>query len=103
MRYTNPMQVRQTDRFRHWLEALRDVNGRARVLARIDRLAHGNPGDHRVLTGGVVELRVDFGPGYRVYYSLRGSELILLLAGGDKKSQQKDIAAALQLNRDFEA
>ena len=68
---------------------------------RVDRLVHGNPGSHRDLKEGVSELKVDVGPGYRVYYSIRGERLLLLLAGGDKASQQKDIALALALNRNF--
>ena len=68
---------------------------------RVDRLIHGNPGSHRNLTEGVSELKVDVGPGYRVYYSLRGNRLLLLLVGGDKASQAKDIALALELNRNF--
>ena len=68
---------------------------------RVDRLIHGNPGNHRNLTEGVSELKIDVGPGYRVYYSLRGDELLLLLAGGSKASQAKDIARALELIRRF--
>jgi len=64
---------------------------------RVDRLIHGNPGQHRNLAGGVSELRIDFGPGYRVYYTERGGELIVLLAGGDKSTQQQDIKAAIAL------
>ena len=78
---------------------LRDPAGRARVLMRVDRLIHGNPGNHRNLTEGVSELKIDVGPGYRVYYSIRGQELLLLLAGGSKASQSSDIARALELNR----
>lgn len=80
---------------------LRDPAGRARVLMRVDRLIHGNPGNHRNLTEGVSELKIDVGPGYRVYYSIRGQELLLLLAGGSKASQSSDIARALELNRSF--
>ena len=69
---------------------------------RVDRLIHGNPGDHRNLTEGISELRIDVGPGYRVYYALRGEELLLLLGGGSKATQAKDIAKALDLNRNFE-
>ena len=69
---------------------------------RVDRLAHGNPGTHRQLTEGVSELKIDVGPGYRVYYSLRGKRLLLLIAGGDKSTQDKDIARALFLNRNFQ-
>ena len=86
------MRVEQTDTFRQWLDGLKDRVGRARVLVRIDRLIGGNPGQHRQLAGGVSELKIDVGPGYRVYYGLRGSTLLLLLAGGDKSTQQKDIA-----------
>lgn len=69
---------------------------------RVDRLIHGNPGNHRNLTEGVSELKADVGPGYRVYYSQRGDRLLLLIAGGDKSTQDKDIARALELNRNFE-
>jgi len=69
---------------------------------RVDRLIHGNPGAHRNLTDGVSELKIDVGPGYRVYYSQRGDRLMLLLAGGDKSSQQKDIARAVLLSKQFE-
>ena len=73
----------------------------SRILMRVDRLIHGNPGDHRNLTNGVSELRVDVGPGYRVYFSRKGDRLLLLLACGDKSSQAKDIAKAIRLNRDY--
>ena len=68
---------------------------------RVDRLIHGNPGAYRNLTEGVAELKIDVGPGYRVYYGMRGSKLLLLLAGGDKSTQASDIAVALELNRNF--
>ena len=96
------MRVEQTDDFRDWIESLRDLAGRARILMRVDRLIHGNPGQHRDLTGGVSELKIDAGPGYRVYYQQRGDRLLLLLAGGDKSSQSNDIARALRLARDYE-
>lgn len=83
------------------MKGLKDLTGRARVLMRVDRLIHGNPGAHRNLTEGVSELKIDVGPGYRVYYALRGDVLLLLLIGGDKSSQQRDIARALELNRNF--
>lgn len=95
------MRVEKTDEYRQWIDGLRDVVGRARILMRVDRLIHGNPGDHRNLTEGVSELRVDVGPGYRVYYSKRGNRLLLLLAGGDKSTQAKDIARATKLNREY--
>ena len=93
------MRVEETDEFRRWIDRLADKEGRARILVRIDRLVHGNAGSHRNLTDGISELRIDFGPGYRVYYSLHGNTLVLLLAGGDKSSQQRDIAVALSLKR----
>jgi putative addiction module killer protein len=95
------MQVEKTDAYRNWIDGLKDQAGRARVLMRVDRLIHGNPGEHRNLTEGVSELKIDVGPGYRVYYSTRGSRLLLLVAGGDKSTQSKDIARALKLNRHF--
>ena len=101
MGYTVRMRVEKTDEYREWIDGLRDRTGRARILMRVDRLIHGNPGDHRNLTEGVSELKVDVGPGYRVYYSKRGNRLLLLLAGGDKSSQSKDIAKAIRLNRDY--
>jgi putative addiction module killer protein len=101
MRYTCPMRVEKTDAYRDWIDTLKDRAGRARVLMRVDRLIHGNSGSHRNLTEGVSELKVDVGPGYRVYYSQRGDRLLLLIAGGDKSTQAKDIAMALELNRNF--
>ena len=91
------IEVRQTERFVRWLEGLRDLRGRAKVLARIERLIGGNPGDVRPVGSGVSELRINYGPGYRVYYLQRGTTLIILLAGGDKSSQVKDIDGALLL------
>ena len=91
------MRVQMTEVYRDWINSLKDRVGRARVQVRVDRLVHGNPGQHRVLTDGVCELKVDFGPGYRVYYTERAGVLIVLLAGGDKSSQQQDIKAAVSL------
>ena len=85
-----------------WMDGLRDQAGRARVLMRVDRLIHCNPGDHRNLSEGVSELKIDVGPGYRVYYARRGDQLLLLLGGGSKATQAKDIAKALDLNRTVE-
>jgi putative addiction module killer protein len=93
--------VRMTEVYRDWIDSLRDRAGRARIQVRVDRLVHGNPGQHRALTDGVCELKIDFGPGYRVYYTERGGELIVLLAGGDKSTQQQDIAAAIALAKDL--
>ena len=95
------VQVRQAERFVRWLEDLRDLRGRAKVLARIERLISGNPGDAKPVGAGVSELRINYGPGYRVYYLQKGTTLIILLAGGDKSSQAKDIQAALQLADTF--
>lgn len=95
------MRVEQTDGYRRWFTRLKDQAVRARILVRVDRLIHGNPGAHRDLSGGVSELKIDVGPGYRVYYTLRANRLLLLLAGGDKASQSKDIANAIQLADQF--
>lgn len=94
--------VEQTKVYRDWINALKDPIGRARIQVRVDRLIHGNPGDHRLLTHGVAELRIDVGPGYRVYYMQKGDRLLLLLVGGDKSSQQKDIAKAIALATAFQ-
>jgi len=96
------MRVEKTDIYREWIDALKDREGRARILVRVDRLIHGNPGQHRELTDGLSELKIDFGPGYRVYYTQRGTRLLLLLAGGDKSTQQKDIAKAIELANNFQ-
>ena len=96
------MRVVRSEAYRAWIDGLRDQAGRARLLMRVDRLIHGNPGDHRNLTEGVSELRIDVGPGYRVYYAWRGEQLLLLLCGGSKATQSNDIAKALDLNRNFE-
>jgi putative addiction module killer protein len=95
------IEIRNTDLFAQWLDGLRDIQARARVQARIERLAAGNPGDVEPVGEGVSELRIHYGPGYRVYFKKRGRELIFLLAGGDKTTQAKDIKAALRLARDL--
>ena len=95
------MRVEKTDEYRNWIDKLKDPTGRARILMRVDRLIHGNPGAHRNLTHGVSELKVDVGPGYRVYYLQRGDRLILLLIGGDKSTQAKDIARAIRLAQTY--
>ena len=102
MGYTCRMRVEETEVYRAWINGLKDRVGRARIQVRVDRLVHGNAGQHRDLSEGVSELKIDFGPGYRVYYTQRGNRLILLLAGGDKSSQRKDIQLALSLARNFE-
>lgn len=95
------IEIRKTDVFAQWLNDLRDIQARARVQARIERLAAGNPGDVEPVGEGVSELRIDYGPGYRVYFKKRGRELVILLAGGDKHTQAKDIKAALRLARNL--
>lgn len=101
MGYTNSVRVEETEAYREWINGLKDRAGRARIQVRVDRLVHGNPGSHRNLTDGVSELKIDFGPGYRVYYTQRGTRLILLLAGGDKSTQQSDIRMAIELAKNF--
>ncbi|WP_223905835.1 type II toxin-antitoxin system RelE/ParE family toxin [Geobacter sp. AOG1] len=90
-------EIRKTELFATWLDSLRDIQAKARVLIRIERLALGNAGDVKPVGEGVSEMRIDYGPGYRVYFIQRGSELIILLAGGDKSSQSRDIKAAIRL------
>lgn len=89
--------------FTEWLAALKDRQARSRIEARINRLALGNPGDHRMLDGGLFELRIDWGPGYRVYCARMGDMIVLLLCGGDKTTQQKDIANAKACLQDFKS
>lgn len=93
--------IRKTDLFAEWLDSLRDIQARARVQARIERLALGNPGDVQAVGEGVSELRIHYGPGYRVYFKQRGRAVIILLAGGDKSTQAKDIRSALRLARNL--
>jgi len=93
------IEIRKTDVYAKWLDGLLDVRGRARILARVERLAGGNPGDAKPVGEGVSELRIDYGPGYRVYFKQHGREVVILLAGGDKSSQARDIKTALRLAR----
>jgi len=95
------MRVRLTDVCVAWINGLRNKTARARIQVRVDRLVDGNPGDHCNLTDGVAERRIDVGPGYRGYDTQRGEELIVLLAGGDKSSQQRDIKRAIELAVNF--
>ncbi len=95
------IEVRQTEVFARWFARLRDRRAQRRIQARIDRLEIGNPGDVRPVGSGVSEMRIDYGPGYRVYFVQRGVALVILLAGGDKQTQQQDIAMAIQLARDL--
>lgn len=101
MGYNARMRVQMTEVYRDWINALKDRAARARIQVRVDRLVHGNPGQHRQLTDGVSELKIDFGPGYRVYYTERAGEIVVLLAGGDKSTQQQDIKAAIALARNL--
>jgi putative addiction module killer protein len=91
------VEIRKTTEFANWLDNLHDIQARARVLVRIERLAVGLAGDVKPVGSGVSELRIDYGPGYRVYFKRRGREIIVLLAGGDKKTQTRDIRTALRL------
>ena len=93
------MRAQTTGVYRDWINKLEDRVARARIQVRVDRLVHGNPGQHRNLTASVSELKMDFGPGYRVYYTRRDGAVIVLLAGGDKSSQAKDIKTAIELAR----
>ena len=91
------IEVRQTDIYARWIDRLNDDRARARIEARIYRLSLGNPGDVRPVGKGVSELRVDYGPGYRIYIAQQGKTVVILLRGGDKRTQQKDIAIAKAL------
>ena len=93
------MNVLQTHQFVRWLDGLRDLRARASVQARIEHLIGGNPGDIKPIRGGISELRIPYGPGYRVYLLQRGSTLVILLAGGDKSSQTTDIETAIALSK----
>ena len=95
------MDVRQTEAFSKWLRELRDRQARARIQTRIDRLQLGLAGDVRPVGEGVSELRIDYGPGYRVYFVQRRKELVILLAGGDKRTQDRDIKTAIELARNL--
>ena len=93
------IEIRQTETYAEWFASLRDQKARARIDVRIRRLSLGNPGDVKPIGSGVSELRIDYGPGYRVYFLQRGPMLIILLAGGDKRRQDRDIKKALELAR----
>ncbi|MGA3210450.1 MAG: type II toxin-antitoxin system RelE/ParE family toxin [Terriglobales bacterium] len=97
MLHSNLLEIRKTAVFADWIRRLRDGRAKAKIAARIDRLAFGNAGDVKPVGEGVSELRIHYGPGYRVYFAQRGQELIVLLCGGDKDSQHKDIRAAKHL------
>ncbi len=95
------IEIRQTAEYARWFASLRDRQARARIDARIRRLSLGNPGDVKPVGGGVSELRIDYGPGYRVYFAQRGQALVALLAGGDKRTQDRDIKLAQALAREL--
>ncbi len=96
------MEIRKTDVFANWLDKLKDPKAKAKVLVRITRLADGNPGDVKPVGKGVSEMRIPYGPGYRVYFVQQGNQLIILLAGGSKKTQSKDIQTAITLMENLE-
>ena len=91
------MESPQTEVYKKWLMELRDTRARARIILRVNRLVNGNPGDVSPVGEGVSEMRIDYGPGYRVYYKDTGKEIIILLCGGDKSTQQADIAKAKEI------
>ena len=95
------IEIRQTDEYSRWFNGLRDRQARARINVRIRRLSLGNPGDVKPVGEGVSELRINYGPGYRVYYVQRGQTLVILLAGGEKHTQDRDIKRALELAREL--
>lgn len=94
-------ELRKTEFYARWLDGLRDIHARARVQARVERLASGNPGDIKPVGEGVSEMRIAYGPGYRVYYTMRERTIVILLAGGDKSTQTADIKTALRLARNL--
>jgi putative addiction module killer protein len=95
------IEIRKTEHFTKWVDGLQDIRARARIQARIERLAIGNPGDVKAVGDGVLEMRIDHGPGYRVYYIRHERTVIVLLAGGDKSTQARDINTAIRLARNL--
>jgi len=91
----------KTETFAKWIDGLQDIRARAHILVRIERLAAGNPGDVKPVGEGVSEMRIDCGPGYRVYFKKIGKQVVILLAGGNKSSQSKDIKTALLVSRNL--
>ena len=96
------LEVRKTEAFAEWLDDLSDLRARARILARIERLRGGNFGDWKSVGDGIGELRIDVGPGYRVYFKRMGTKIVVLLTGGDKKSQNRDIRRAREMAKQLE-
>ena len=95
------IEVRKTIVFTTWLAELRDQNAKGRIVSRISRLEQGNPGDVKAVGSGVSEMRVDYGPGYRIYFARRGSTVVILLCGGDKRTQDADIKTAKALVKEL--
>lgn len=95
-------ELRSTKHFGRWLDKVRDKVTRARILHRLDALTMGSFGDHKALAANLFELRLFFGPGYRIYYTIKGKEIVLLLTGGDKSTQERDIAKAAELLKESE-
>lgn len=95
-------EIRRTAEFVEWLDRLRDQRARVRVLSRLDRVSEGNLGDHKPVGQAVSELRIDYGPGYRIYYTKKGRTIVVLLIGGDKSNQERDIKRAIQLAQGLE-
>ena len=95
------IEIHKTEAFVKWIDGLQDIRARAHILVRIERLAVGNPGDVKPVGEGVSEMRIDHGPGYRVYFKKIGKQVVILLAGGNKNSQSKDIKTALLLSRNL--
>ncbi|MDO8723907.1 MAG: type II toxin-antitoxin system RelE/ParE family toxin [Syntrophales bacterium] len=96
------IEIRQTETYRKWFDSLKDKNTRIRIDIRIRRLSLGNPGDVKPVGEGIFEIRIDHGPGYRVYYVQKKNQIIILLAGGDKSTQSRDISKAQELARKLE-
>jgi putative addiction module killer protein len=95
------IELRATPEFERWIDGLRDIEARSRIQARITRLWDGNPGDHKSVGEGVFEMRIHYGPGYRLYFTRQGLRWVIILAGGDKDSQNRDIRLALRLARNL--
>lgn len=95
------IEVRETEAYSKWFESLKDIQARARIIARVRRLALGNKGDVKPIGKGVSELRIPYGPGYRVYFVSHGKFVVILLAGGDKSTQKSDIAQAIALAKEL--
>ncbi|MEA3554506.1 MAG: type II toxin-antitoxin system RelE/ParE family toxin [Campylobacterota bacterium] len=94
--------IKQTDTFSKWLKKLKDIQAKVSIIRRIDRIKKGNFGDHKSIGNGVNELRITTGPGYRVYYTKKDDEIVILLIGGDKSTQAEDIAKAKQIQKELE-